>query len=210
MSEIELRDLLVALGASLFARGFSVGSAGNISVKVVDGYLMTPTNSSLGRLDAALISKLDLDFQHIAGDKPSKEVFMHRAFYDARPDAGAVVHLHSTAATAVGCLQDVDPQNPIPPLTPYFVMRVGRNMPVVPYYRPGDPAMGPAIQAAAADARAVLLANHGPVVSGATLIDAVYAAEEVEEAAKLFLMLRGAAPRVLTPAQVDDLLGTFG
>ena len=210
MSEIELRELLVALGASLFARGFSVGSAGNISVKVVDGYLMTPTNSSLGRLDAARISKLDLDFQHIAGDKPSKEVFMHRAFYDARPDAGAVVHLHSTAATAVGCLPDVDPENPIPPLTPYFVMRVGRSMPVVPYYRPGDPAMGPAIQRAAMAARAVLLANHGPVVSGATLIDAVYAAEELEEAAKLFLMLRGAAPRLLTPAQVDDLLGTFG
>ena len=210
MSEIELRELLVALGASLFARGFSVGSAGNISVKVVDGYLMTPTNSSLGRLDAARISKLDLDFQHIAGDKPSKEVFMHRAFYDARPDAGAVVHLHSTAATAVGCLPDMDPENPIPPLTPYFVMRVGRSMPVVPYYRPGDPAMGPAIQRAATTARAVLLANHGPVVSGATLIDAVYAAEELEEAAKLFLMLRGAAPRLLTSAQVDDLLGTFG
>ncbi len=210
MSEIAQRELLVSLGASLFARGFSVGSAGNISVKVADGYLMTPTNSSLGRLEAAQISKLDRNFQHVAGDKPSKEVFMHRAFYDARPEAGAVVHLHSSAATAVGCLPDVDPENPIPPLTPYFVMRVGRRMPVVPYYRPGDPAMGPAIQQAAMTARAVLLANHGPVVSGATLLDAVYAAEELEEAAKLFLMLRGAAPRLLTPAQVEDLLGTFG
>ena len=210
MSEIAQRELLVSLGASLFARGFSVGSAGNISVKVADGYLMTPTNSSLGRLEAAQISKLDRNFQHVAGDKPSKEVFMHRAFYDARPEAGAVVHLHSSAATAVGCLPDVDSENPIPPLTPYFVMRVGRRMPVVPYYRPGDPAMGPAIQQAAMTARAVLLANHGPVVSGATLLDAVYAAEELEEAAKLFLMLRGAAPRLLTPAQVEDLLGTFG
>ena len=210
MSEIAQRELLVSLGASLFARGFSVGSAGNISVKVADGYLMTPTHSSLVRLEAAQISKLDRNFQHVAGDKPSKEVFMHRAFYDARPEAGAVVHLHSSAATAVGCLPDVDPENPIPPLTPYFVMRVGRRMPVVPYYRPGDPAMGPAIQQAAMTARAVLLANHGPVVSGATLLDAVYAAEELEEAAKLFLMLRGAAPRLLTPAQVEDLLGTFG
>ncbi len=210
MSEIELRDLLVALGASLFARGFSVGSAGNISVRLTDGYLMTPTNSSLGRLDAARISKLDLDFVHIAGDKPSKEVFMHRAFYRARPDTGAVVHLHSTAATAVGCLPDLDPTNPIPPLTPYFVMRVGRTMPLVPYYLPGDPAMAPAIEAAARGARAILLANHGPVVSGANLIDAVYAAEELEEAAKLFLMLRGASPRLLTPAQVNDLLETFG
>jgi ribulose-5-phosphate 4-epimerase/fuculose-1-phosphate aldolase len=210
MSETETRALLVTLAASLFARGFSVGSAGNISVKLDDGYLMTPTNSSLGRLDAARLSKLDAGFRHIGGDKPSKEVFMHRAFYTARPDAGAVVHLHSTMATAVACLPDVDSDNPIPPLTPYFVMRVGRHMPIVPYSRPGDPAMEPAIAAAARNARAVLLANHGPVVSGATLTDAVYAAEELEEAAKLYLLLRGAQPRLLTAAQVDDLLKTFG
>lgn len=210
MSESEIRRLLVDLAASLFARGFSVGSAGNISVRLEDGFLITPTNSSLGRLEAERISRLDADYRHIGGDKPSKEVFMHRAMYRARPDAGAVVHLHSTHATAVGCLPDVDPANPIPPLTPYFVMRVGRRMPIVEYYRPGDPAMEPAIHAAAQDARAVLLANHGPVVSGKTLTDAVYAAEELEEAAKLFLMLRGTAPRLLTPGQVDDLLSTFG
>ena len=134
---------------------------------------------------------------------------MHRAFYRARPDAAAVVHLHSTMATAVACLPDVDASNPIPPLTPYFVMRVGRAMPVVPYYRPGDPAMEPAIHDAARNARAVLLANHGPVVSGGTLTDAVYAAEELEEAAKLFLLLRGANARLLTPPQVDDLLAKF-
>ncbi len=210
MNEAGTRALLAELGASLFARGYSVGSAGNISVRLDDGYLMTPTNSSLGRLDPARISRLDGDFRHIGGDKPSKEVFMHRAFYQARPDAGAVVHLHSTQATAVACLPDVNPANPIPPLTPYFVMRVGRTMPVVPYYRPGDAAMEPAIHEAAKGARAVLLANHGPVVSGRTLTDAVYAAEELEEAATLFLMLRGAGPRLLTPAQVEDLLSTFG
>lgn len=210
MSEAETRQLLVELAASLFARGFSVGSAGNISVRLDDGFLITPTNSSLGRLQADRISRLDADYRHIGGDKPSKEVFMHRAMYRARPDAGAVVHLHSTHATAVGCLPDVDPANPIPPLTPYFVMRVGRSMPIVEYYRPGDAAMEPAIHAAALGARAVLLANHGPVVSGKTLTDAVYAAEELEEAAKLFLMLRGSAPRLLTPGQVDDLLDTFG
>ncbi len=210
MSEAETRQLLVELAASLFARGFSVGSAGNISVRLDDGFLITPTNSSLGRLEAERISRLDADYSHIGGDKPSKEVFMHRAMYRARPDAGAVVHLHSTHATAVGCLPDVDPTNPIPPLTPYFVMRVGRSMPIVEYYRPGDAAMEPAIHAAALGARAVLLANHGPVVSGKTLTDAVYAAEELEEAAKLFLMLRGSAPRLLTPGQVDDLLETFG
>ena len=210
MNEQETRVLLSEFGASLFARGYSVGSAGNISVKLPDGYLMTPTNSSLGRLDPVRLSKLDADFNHVGGDKPSKEVFMHRAFYQAREDAGAVVHLHSTQATAVSCLPDVDQSNPIPPLTPYFVMRVGRRMPVVPYYRPGDPSMEPAIRAAAQGARAVLLANHGPVVSGKTLTDAVYAAEELEEAAKLFLMLRGQVPRLLTAGQVDDLLTTFG
>jgi ribulose-5-phosphate 4-epimerase/fuculose-1-phosphate aldolase len=210
MTESHLRDQLTTLAASLFARGFSVGSAGNISARLPDGgYLMTPTNSSLGSLDPARLSKLDAGFQHISGDKPSKEVFMHRAFYQARAEAGAVVHLHSTMATAVACLPDLDPANPIPPLTPYFVMRVGRTMPVVPYYRPGDPAMEPAIHAAAQDARAILLANHGPVVSAATLRDAVFAAEELEEAAKLFLLLRTAQPRLLTPAQVDDLLTTF-
>jgi 3-dehydro-4-phosphotetronate decarboxylase len=211
MSETEIRTLLAEHAASLFARGFSVGSAGNISARLDDGgYLITPTNSSLGRLDPSRISRLDAEFRHVGGDKPSKEVFMHRAFYTARADAGAVVHLHSTQATAVACLPDVDPANPIPPLTPYFVMRVGRRMPVVAYYRPGDPAMEPAIHAAAKDARAVLLANHGPVVSGKTLTDAVYAAEELEEAAKLFLLLRAVSPRTLTPAQVDDLLTTFG
>jgi ribulose-5-phosphate 4-epimerase/fuculose-1-phosphate aldolase len=167
------------------------------------------------------LSKLDLEFRHIHGDKPSKEVFMHRAFYQARDDAAAVVHLHSTQATAVSCLPDVDQTNPIPPLTPYFVMRIGRRMPVVAYYRPGDTAMEPAIHGAARDARAVLLANHGPVVCGKTLTDAVYAAEELEEAAKLFLMLRGQPGggqtvaghlplRLLNAAQVDDLLCTFG
>ena len=125
-------------------------------------------------------------------------------------DAGAVVHLHSTQATAVSCLPDVDQSNPIPPLTPYFVMRVGRRMPIIPYYRPGDPAMEPAIFKAAKDARAVLLANHGPVVAGRTLTDAVYAAEELEEAAKLFLMLRGQSPRLLSAPQVDDLFAAFG
>lgn len=210
MTEAETRTLLVELAASLFARGFSVGSAGNISVKLEDGYLITPTNSSLGRLDPARLSRLDAAFRHVDGDKPSKEVFMHRAFYSARSDAGAVVHLHSTQATAVACLPDVDPDNPIPPLTPYFVMRVGRRMPVVQYFRPGDPAMEPAIQAEAASARAVLLANHGPVVSGKTLLDAVYAAEELEEAAKLFLLLRGSTSRLLTAGQVDELLATFG
>ena len=210
IAEPVARQLLVELAASLFARGYSVGSAGNISVRLADGLLITPTNSSLGRLNSARLSKLDKDFHHVSGDAPSKEVFMHRAFYMARPDAGAVVHLHSTMATAVSCLPDLDPINPLPPLTPYFVMRIGKRLPIVPYYRPGNPQMEPAIHNAARVARAVLLANHGPVVSAPTLIDAVNAAEELEEASKLFLLLRGANARLLTAAHVDDLLKTFG
>lgn len=201
--------LLVELGRSLFDRGFSVGSAGNISVRLADGYLITPTNSSLGRLEATRISRLDRGWNHIGGDPPSKEVFMHRAVLTARPGAGAVVHLHSTHATAIACLAAIGDTTPIPPLTPYFVMRVGRLLPVLPYHRPGDPAMEAGIHAAAKTARAVLLANHGPVVSGATLRDAVAAAEELEEAARLALLLRGCNPRALTPAQVDDLLASF-
>jgi ribulose-5-phosphate 4-epimerase/fuculose-1-phosphate aldolase len=171
---------------------------------------MTPTNSCLGRLDSARISKLAPDFSHVSGDKPSKEVFMHRAVLTARPDAGAVVHLHSTHATAIACLAAPGETAPIPPLTPYFVMRVGRSLPVIRYYRPGDAAMESDIHEAAKGAKAVLLANHGPVVSGRTLEDAVHAAEELEEAARLALLLRGAGARSLTPAQVDDLLATFG
>ncbi len=210
MSEAEIREAIGAHGRLLFGRGFSVGSAGNISVRLPDGFLITPTNSCLGRLDPGRISKLDREYRHVSGDKPSKEVFMHRAFLEARPEAGAVVHLHSTHATAIACLAAPGEPAPIPPLTPYFVMRIGRVLPVVPYYRPGDAAMEPAIAAAARDARAVLLANHGPVVSGRTLDDAVYAAEELEEAAKLALLLRGQGARELTRAQVEDLLGTFG
>ncbi len=210
MTEAALRAQLCLLARSLFERGFSVGTAGNIAVRLADGYLMTPTNSCLGRLEPERLSKLDAAWNHVGGDRPTKEVFLHRAFLDARPDAGAVVHLHSTHATAISCLAAPGEEQPIPPLTPYFVMRVGRALPVVPYHRPGDAAMEPAVAAAAVRAKAVLLANHGPVVCGQTLPDAVHAAEELEEAARLALLLRGANPRALTDAQVNDLLENFG
>lgn len=203
--------LLVELAKSLFARGYSVGSAGNISARVAGGYLITPTNSCLGRLDPDRIARLDDNFAHVAGDAPSKEVFMHRAMYRANAATGAVVHLHSTMATAVACLADVDPADAIPPLTPYFVMRIGRALPVVPYYRPGDAAMEPAILSTArSGARAMLLANHGPLVAAASLTDAVYAAEELEEAAKLYLALRALPTRLLTAPQIADLVAKFG
>ncbi len=211
MTEDAARAQLAELAKSLFDRGYSVGTAGNISVRLTDGYLMTPTNSCLGRLDPARISKLGPDWAHLSGDKPSKEVFLHRAVLAARPEAGAVVHLHSTHATAISCLTAEGADAQIPPLTPYFVMRIGRRLPCVPYYRPGDAAMEPAVHEAARVAKALLLANHGPVVSGATLVDAVHAAEELEEAARLALLLRDVpGVRALNAAQVDDLLRTFG
>ncbi len=211
MDEQAAREELAALAKSLFDRGYSVGTAGNISVRLPDGYLMTPTNSCLGRLDPARISRLGADWSYLSGDKPSKEVFLHRAVLTARPEAGAVVHLHSTHATAIACLAPEGGDAEVPPLTPYFVMRIGRRLPCVAYYRPGDSAMEPAVHAAARQAKALLLANHGPVVSGATLAEAVHAAEELEEACRLALLLRGVpGVRQLSPAQVDDLLRTFG
>ena len=211
MHEADLREELALLAKSLFDRGYSVGTAGNISVRLRDGYLMTPTNSCLGRLDPGRISKLGRDWSHVSGDKPSKEVFLHRAVLGARPDAGAVVHLHSTHATAISCMAPEGGDAQIPPLTPYFVMRIGRRLPCVAYYRPGDAAMETAVHAVALEAKALLLANHGPVVSGKTLAEAVHAAEELEEAARLALLLRDVpGVRRLTPPQVADLLSTFG
>jgi len=206
--ETDLRHQMVRLCKSLFDRGFSVGSAGNVSVKLPDGILMTPTNSTLGSLEADRISKVDTSGKHVSGDRPSKEVFLHQAFYETRPQAGAVVHLHSTWATALSCLADTDPDDCIPPLTPYVVMRVGR-VKLLPYVKPGDPKMGDMIRDLNGGFSAALLANHGPVVSGKDLFSAVCAAEELEETAKLLIALEGRKTRLLTPDQVTELNTTF-
>ena len=208
-AENKLREEIARLSKSLFDRGFSVGSAGNISAAVEDGILMTPTNSCLGFLDPARISKLDRAGNHVSGDRPSKEVFLHRAFYETRPQAGAVVHLHSTFATALSCLADTDPDDCVPPLTPYVVMRVGK-VKLLPYVKPGDERMGEMIRALGGRHAAVLLANHGPVVSGRDIASAVYAAEELEETAKLLILLRDAPKRLLTAENVAELNAVFG
>jgi len=208
MSEAELRAGIVKWGRSLFERGLTAGSSGNISAKLDDGYLVTPTNSCLGFLDAATISKLDGDGLHRDGDAPTKELPLHLAVYQARPGARAVVHLHSTYATLVACLADTDPADAIPPITPYAVMRLGK-VPVLPYARPGSADIVPAVLARAADHSALLLANHGPVVAAASLDAAVYAIEELEEAARLVVLTRGMAVRHLDQAAIDDLNATF-
>jgi ribulose-5-phosphate 4-epimerase/fuculose-1-phosphate aldolase len=209
MKEAEAREAIARLARSLFDRGYAVGSAGNISVAVDDGLLITPTNSCLGFLDQARISKTDRVGRHISGDKPSKEVFLHQAFYETRPATGAVVHLHSTYATALSCLEDIDPEDAVPPLTPYVVMRVGR-VKLIPYVRPGDPTMGDMIRGLGGAHAAVLLANHGPVVAGVDLNTAVYAAEELEETAKLSILLRGLPARTLADKQIAELWRVFG
>ena len=204
-----LREQIATLGESLFARGLTMGSSGNISVRLDDGgWLMTPTNACLGRLDPARISRLDRDGRLLDGDRPTKESFLHMAMYDERPQSGAIVHLHSTHSVAVSCLPEVDPCDCIPPLTAYYVMRVGK-LPLVPYHVPGDPTLGDAVRGLAGRHSAVLLANHGPVVAGKTLETAVYATEELEETARLFLLLRGENPRCLTAEQVAELEARF-
>jgi ribulose-5-phosphate 4-epimerase/fuculose-1-phosphate aldolase len=206
--ENRLREQVVEFGKSLFERGLTAGSSGNLSVRLDDGWLLTPTNASLGRLDPARLAKLDWEGRLQSGDPASKEAFLHRAMYQERPGAGAIVHLHSTHSAAVSCMCGLNHDDCIPPLTPYFVMKIGR-LPLLPYHRPGDPALGDAIAGLAKKHAAVLLANHGPVVSGSSLEAAVYAAEELEETAKLFLMLRDVPVRPLDQQQIAELKTAF-
>lgn len=206
--EHRLREEIVRFGRSLFNRGLTAGSSGNISVRLDDGWLLTPTNACLGELDPADLAKLDWAGRHLSGAQPSKEAFLHRSMYEEREGAGAIVHLHSTHSAAVSCMGGLNCEDCLPPLTAYFVMKIGK-LPLIPYYRPGDPALGDAIRGLARKHCAVLLANHGPVVSGTTLDAAVYATEELEETAKLFLLLRDLPTRPLNDDQIDELVRVF-
>lgn len=205
MNQSAVREQICLLGKSLFDRGFTVGSSGNISVRSDDGkWLMTPTNSCLGRLDPARLSLVDAQGKLLSGDKPTKESFLHLSMYARRPHAGAVVHLHSTHSVAVSVLADVDKKTPIPPITAYYVMKIGR-LKLLPYYAPGDMSLAAAVREVADKHHAILLANHGPIVAGKTLEAAVYASEELEETAKLFLLLRGNKMTILDPQQIAEL-----
>ncbi|MGD0498135.1 MAG: 3-oxo-tetronate 4-phosphate decarboxylase [Bryobacteraceae bacterium] len=208
MTENGMREAIAEFGRSMFDRGLTAGSSGNISARVEDGWLLTPTNACLGRLDPGRISKLDWDGRPISGDPPSKEAPLHLAMYQERAAAGAVVHLHSTYSAAVSCMKGLPAASCIPPLTAYFVMKIGR-LPLVPYHRPGDPRLGGAIRGLAAKHSSVLLANHGPVVSGATLEAATYAIEELEETAKLFLLLQGQEVSPLDEPKIRELAEVF-
>lgn len=210
MTEDEVREALVRHGRSLFARGYSCGTSGNLSVRLSNGgYLMTPTNVSLGSLEPGRLSTLDSSGAHLNGPPPTKEAWLHMAMYTSRPGDAAVVHLHSTYATALSCLTDRPAADVLPAMTPYVVMRVGR-VARVPYARPGDQTAAATISALAVAHRALLLANHGPVVSGASLDAAVAAAEELEETAKLFFVLGDRPYRRLDAEQIDELRRVFG
>ncbi|MBB4481920.1 aldolase [Rhizobium etli] len=210
MSDARQREEICRYGRSLFERGLTPGSSGNISLRLEDGgWLVTPTNASLGFLDPARISRLDAEGRLLSGDKPTKEIPLHTALYDTRGSARAIVHLHSTHAVALTMLPEIDPRAALPPMTPYYLMRAGETA-LVPYYRPGDPDVADAIRGLAGKYSSVLLANHGPVVAGDSLEAAVFATEELEETAKLYLLLRNLNPRFLSPEQVADLVKTFG
>lgn len=203
--ETRLREEIARLAASLFARGLTPGASGNISARLPDGgLLVTPTGSSFGALDPARISRLDASMNLVSGDAPTKEMPLHAAFYETRRSAGAVAHLHSAHAVAVSVLPETDPEDAVPPLTAYAVMKLGR-VKLLPYFMPGDPAMGDAVRGLAGKRSAVLLANHGPVVAGRDVEAAVFAIEELEETAKLALLTRGLSPRLLTRAQIEAL-----
>jgi ribulose-5-phosphate 4-epimerase/fuculose-1-phosphate aldolase len=210
-SQTRIREQICVFAKSMFDRGLTAGASGNISVRLPDGgLLVTPTGVSLGFLDPARLSRFDAAGRHLEGDAPTKEMPLHSAFYDTRGDkAGAVVHLHSTHSVAISMLPGVDPDSMLPPLTAYSIMRVGK-VALLPYFRPGDPAMGDAVRSLAGKRSAVVLANHGPVVAAKDLEAAVFAIEELEETARLALLTRGANPRTLSEAQIKELVAAYG
>lgn len=208
--EAQLREQMCRLAKSMFERGLTGGSSGNVSARLSDGRLLvSPTGSSFGSLDPARLSLFDADVQQIDGDKPTKEMPLHSAFYETRgAKTGAVVHLHSSHSVALSLMPEIDPENMLPPLTAYSIMRLGK-VKLLPYFMPGDPAMGDAIRGLAGKRSAVMLANHGPVVAGKDLEAAVYAIEELEETAKLALLTRGANPAMLNAQQIASIVDKF-
>jgi len=208
MSDAAARDALCRLGRSLFERGLTHGSTGNLSIRTSTGFLMTPTGSSLGSLDPARLAVLDATGVHVSGDPPTKEALLHLAMYRERPRDRAVVHLHSTHSVAVSVLADADPANVLPPLTAYYAMRIG-TLPLVPYFAPGDVALAEAVAGLASRHHAMLLSNHGPVVSGASLDAAADAIEELEATAKLWLLVRHEDVRPLDAAALADIARRF-
>ena len=209
MKETALREQMCLLAKSMFDRGLTGGSTGNVSARTPDGgLLVSPTGTSFGRLDPGRLSRFDASGRQIDGDPPTKEMPLHSAFYDTRSAAGAVVHLHSCHSVAWSLMPDVDEDNFLPPLTPYAIMKLGK-VKLLPFFRPGDPAMGEAVRGLAGKRSAVMLANHGPVVAGKDIEAACNAIEELEDTARLAILMRGYKSRMLSETQVKDLVTHF-
>ena len=209
MTETDLREQMCLLAKSLFDRGLTHGSTGNISARTSDGgLLVSPTGTSFGRLDPGRLSRFDANGALMSGDAPTKEMPLHSAFYDTRSSAGAVVHLHSCHSVAWSMMPDADEDNFLPPMTPYGIMKLGK-VKLLPFFLPGDPAMGDAVRGLAGKRSAVMLANHGPVVAGKDIEAACNAVEELEETARLAMLMRGIDARVLTEDQVRDVVTKF-
>ncbi|MGJ8627911.1 MAG: 3-oxo-tetronate 4-phosphate decarboxylase [Sulfitobacter sp.] len=207
--ESKLRELICVLAKSMFDRGLTGGSTGNISARTSDGgLLVSPTGTSFGRLDPGRLSRFNSHGRLIDGDAPTKEMPLHAAFYDTRSSAGAVVHLHACHSVALSMMPDVDVDNFLPPLTPYAIMKLGR-VKLLPFFMPGDPAMGDAVRGLAGKRSAVMLANHGPVVAGKDIEAACNAIEELEDTARLAMMTRGMSPRALSDVQVRAVVNKF-
>ena len=207
--EARLREQMCLLAKSMFDRGLTGGSTGNISARTEDGgLLVSPTGTSFGRLDPGRLSRFDASGQLVSGDTPTKEMPLHSAFYETRSSAGAVVHLHSCHAVALSMMPDVDVDNFLPPLTPYAIMKLGK-VKLLPFFLPGDPAMGEAVRGLAGKRSAVMLANHGPVVAGKDVEAACNAIEELEDTARLAMLTRGLGPRMLDATQISNLVQRF-
>ena len=209
MSEVNLREQICLLAKSMFDRGLTGGSTGNISARTQDGgLLVSPTGISFGSLDPGRLSRFNVNNELISGDPPTKEMPLHAAFYDTRSTAGAVVHLHSCHSVALSMMPEVDADNFLPPLTPYSIMKLGK-VKLLPFFLPGDPAMGMAVRGLAGKRSAVMLANHGPVVAGKDIEAACNAIEELEDTARLAMMTRGLSPRTLSSESVIALVSKF-
>lgn len=209
MSENKLREEICLMAKSMFDRGLTGGSTGNISARTEDGgLLVSPTGTSFGRLDPARLSRFDAKGNLIGGDKPTKEMPLHSAFYETRSSAGAVVHLHSCHSVAWSMMPEVDEDNFLPPMTPYSIMKLGK-VKLLPFFMPGDPAMGEAVRGLAGRRTAIMLANHGPVVAGKDIEAACNAIEELEDTARLAILMRGYDSKMLTPEQVQSVITKF-
>lgn len=207
-AEARLREEICTVGASLYARGYTVGSAGNISARLEDGWLITPTDACLGRLDPAAIAKVGLNGDWVSGDKPSKTLALHRQVYDRNPGVGGVVHTHSTHLVALTLAGVWRPDDILPPITPYQVMKVG-HIPLIPYARPGAASVAEQVAQLANRVRGVMLERLGPVVWESSVSKASFALEELEETARLWLLTEP-RPAPLDAAALAELAETFG